>query len=65
MQNQSFLKAGKAVAAFALLLLASTLSAVAEREDNGKILGGYFEEWSIYYATSTSRTSSRTVWPIS
>ena len=50
MQNQSLLKAGKAVAVFAILALAFTQSSVAEGGDNSKILGGYFEEWSIYYA---------------
>ena len=50
MQNQSLFRAGKAVATLALLLLASTLSSVAEGESDSKILGGYFEEWSIYYA---------------
>jgi chitinase len=50
MQNHPLLKAGKAVAALALLLLASTLSLAAEDQEGGKILGGYFEEWSIYYA---------------
>jgi chitinase len=50
MQNHSFLKAGKAVAALAFLLVASTMSSVAKGGDNTKILGGYFEEWSIYYA---------------
>jgi chitinase len=50
MQNQSLLRAGKAAAILALLLLASTLFSVAEDQSNSKILGGYFEEWSIYYA---------------
>jgi chitinase len=50
MQNQSLLKAAKAVATLSLLVLVSTLSSVAKGEDDSKILGGYFEEWSIYYA---------------
>jgi chitinase len=50
MQNQSLLRAGKAVATLALLMLASTSFSVAEGDSNSKILGGYFEEWSIYYA---------------
>ena len=50
MQNQSLRRVGKAVATLALLLLASTLFSVAEGESDSKILGGYFEEWSIYYA---------------
>jgi len=50
MQNQSLLRTGKAAATFALLMLAFTLSSVAEGQDDSKILGGYFEEWSIYYA---------------
>jgi chitinase len=32
------------------LLLAFTLSLSGQKHDEGKILGGYFEEWSIYYA---------------
>jgi chitinase len=50
MRNHPLLQAGKAVATLALLLLASTLPSAAESQDGGKILGGYFEEWSIYYA---------------
>src|SRR6201994_3286222 len=51
MQNQSF-RAPKVIATtLALLLLfALTPSLFAESENNSKILGGYFEEWSIYYA---------------
>jgi len=43
-------QAGKAVATVGLLLLVSALPVCAENENEGKILGGYFEEWSIYYA---------------
>ncbi len=50
MQNQSLRRVGKAVTTLALLLLASTLFSVAEGESDSKVLGGYFEEWSIYYA---------------
>ena len=50
MQNQSLCRVGKAAASLAILLLASTLFSVAEGDSNSKILGGYFEEWSIYYA---------------
>jgi chitinase len=50
MQNHPLLKAGKAAATLALLLLSSTLLSAAEGQDGGKIVGGYFEEWSIYYA---------------
>jgi chitinase len=50
MRNHPLLQAVKAVATLALLLLASTLPSAAESQDGGKILGGYFEEWSIYYA---------------
>src|ERR1700757_7312 len=51
MQNQS-LKAPKAIAPTLLLLLPFTPPPplFAEDENNSKILGGYFEEWSIYYA---------------
>lgn len=52
MQNPSLLRAPKAIAATLafLLLLAFSQSLGAQDGDNGKILGGYFEEWSIYYA---------------
>jgi chitinase len=42
-------KAGT-TASIGLLLLASTVFLPGEEKDSGKILGGYFEEWSIYYA---------------
>ncbi len=50
MSMQSFLKAGKLVSATGLLLFASTLSLSGQEQESGKILGGYFEEWSIYGA---------------
>lgn len=50
MQNHSLLRAGKAAVTLALVLAASTLSSTAQVQDHSKILGGYFEEWSIYYA---------------
>ncbi|HEY1984653.1 MAG TPA: glycosyl hydrolase family 18 protein [Terracidiphilus sp.] len=50
MSKPSLLKAGKTVALIGLLLFASTFSATAQTQGQGKILGGYFEEWSIYYA---------------
>jgi chitinase len=52
MQNPSSLGAPKAIAATLafLLLLAFSPSLGAQAGNNGKILGGYFEEWSIYYA---------------
>jgi len=46
MTTQSLPKAGKAVSMVGLVLLASALSLSAQE----KIVGGYFEEWSIYYA---------------
>ncbi|HUN83616.1 MAG TPA: glycosyl hydrolase family 18 protein [Terracidiphilus sp.] len=49
MPKQSFLKAGQAVLMSALFL-ASNLGLSAQQGSQGKILGGYFEEWSIYYA---------------
>lgn len=48
MSRNSRLNAGKALSTFGVLLFAATLSALGQ--DQGKILGGYFEEWSIYYA---------------
>ncbi len=50
MPRQTLLKTCQAVSIYVLVLLASTLSASAQQPYQGKILGGYFEEWSIYYA---------------
>lgn len=50
MTMQCFLKAGKASSATGLLLLASTLTLLGQQHPSEKILGGYFEEWSIYGA---------------
>jgi chitinase len=44
------LRKAAAAASTGVLLLASTISLTAEEKNSGKILGGYFEEWSIYYA---------------
>ena len=41
--------ARKILATFALCLLPA-VPASAQPGSNGKIVGGYFEEWSIYYA---------------
>src|ERR1035437_10377138 len=39
------------VALMTLLVLAACISpSFAQKHNQGKILGGYFEEWSIYYA---------------
>ena len=40
----------RTVSTIGLLLFASTLLATAQERGQDKILGGYFEEWSIYYA---------------
>ncbi len=48
MPTHSLMKATRAVSVIGLLL-ATTLAGSAQK-DQGKILGGYFEEWSIYYA---------------
>jgi chitinase len=45
----SFLNFGKTLPLLGLLL-ASTFPMSAQNQPQGKILGGYFEEWSIYYA---------------
>ncbi|HZC44257.1 MAG TPA: glycosyl hydrolase family 18 protein [Acidobacteriaceae bacterium] len=51
MPRQTLLKAGHAVAmGVLLLLLANPIWTSAQAPYHGKILGGYFEEWSIYYA---------------
>src|SRR5580658_1454685 len=49
MSKQSFLKSIQAAICL-LVFIAFTCSAPAEDPHQGKILGGYFEEWSIYYA---------------
>jgi len=40
-----------------LTLIASVVPSFAR--NNQKILGGYFEEWSIYYAGTTLRTCKK------
>jgi chitinase len=50
MSKQPLLRWSKTVAVMGCLLLAFTLSSSAQSPGGGKILGGYFEEWSIYYA---------------
>lgn len=50
MPRQMLRKACQAVSLSVLALIASTFSASAQQPYGGKILGGYFEEWSIYYA---------------
>ncbi len=50
MSRLSLFRAGKAVSIVGLVLLVSSLSLSAQAGNQGKILGGYFEEWSIYYA---------------
>jgi len=49
MAKQSLAKSGRTVSMIGLLL-ALTLSLSGQEQNEGKILGGYFEEWSIYYA---------------
>ena len=49
MSRHSFGTAAKA-AAVGVLLLAFTTLLSAQEAEQGKILGGYFEEWGIYYA---------------
>jgi hypothetical protein len=44
------LKASQAIAMGVLLLLANAVCTSAQEPYQGKILGGYFEEWGIYYA---------------
>jgi chitinase len=44
------LKASQAIAMGVLLFLANAVCTSAQEPYHGKILGGYFEEWGIYYA---------------
>src|SRR5580700_7743372 len=44
------LRSLRVVLTTALALAACMTPAVAQTSDHAKILGGYFEEWSIYYA---------------
>jgi chitinase len=48
--KQSLLKLGKTVLMVGLSLSISSLTLLGQEKSQGKILGGYFEEWSIYYA---------------
>ncbi len=50
MSKRSFLSPAKAVLAGLLVLLAAVHSSFAQEASHDKILGGYFEEWGIYYA---------------
>jgi chitinase len=50
MSKQSLRKAGKTASIFVLCLVGSTLSLRGQDEPQSKIMGGYFEEWSIYGA---------------
>ena len=49
MAKRSLLKAAKTISTIGLLF-ACTLPVPGQDDHRGKILGGYFEEWSIYYA---------------
>jgi chitinase len=50
MFNRHFFRPVWAVVASLLVVLACTQPSTAQNRPSGKILGGYFEEWSIYYA---------------
>src|SRR5260370_39301292 len=50
MFKQSSINAVKTASVLVLCLMASTLSLRAEDRRDSKIMGGYFEEWSIYGA---------------
>ena len=50
MPKQSLLNLGKTVLMVGLSLSVFSLSLSGQEQGQGKILGGYFEEWSIYYA---------------
>jgi chitinase len=48
--SRHLLRKARKTAFLVLLLVVCTVFLPAEEKDSGKILGGYFEEWSIYYA---------------
>jgi chitinase len=48
MSKQSSTNAGKTASLLVLCLMASTMSLWGQDGREGKIMGGYFEEWSIY-----------------
>src|SRR5580658_9755742 len=50
MSKRSVFRTGQVVLMSVLFFAASSQFSSAQRGDEGKILGGYFEEWSIYYA---------------
>jgi chitinase len=50
MSKRSFISSGQAVLTSLLVFFACIQPAVTQEPRQGKILGGYFEEWSIYYA---------------
>ena len=50
MFNQFSTNAGKAASVLVLCLMASTMSLRGQDAREGKVMGGYFEEWSIYGA---------------
>lgn len=50
MSKRFFLGPAKAVLAGLLVLTACFQPSLAQDGSHGKILGGYFEEWSVYYA---------------
>ncbi len=50
MSNQPLLKASKTISSIGLFLLIASASVLAQTQNSGKILGAYYEEWSIYYA---------------
>ncbi|MFZ0744096.1 MAG: glycosyl hydrolase family 18 protein [Terracidiphilus sp.] len=50
MSKRFFLSSTKAVLASLLVFLSGIHPSFAQNASHGKILGGYFEEWSIYYA---------------
>src|SRR4051794_41594054 len=49
MSRQSLWQAGRS-ACIGFVLLAAAILLPGQEKEPGKILGGYFEEWSIYYA---------------
>src|SRR5580658_8388652 len=50
MSKRSVFRTGQVVLMSVLFFAASSQFSSAQRGDEGKILGGYFEEWSIYYS---------------
>ena len=63
MFKQSSPNAGKTASVLVLCLMASTLSLRGQDGREDKIMGGYFEEWSIYGANYNIASLQQNGWP--